>query len=62
MNEQRKVETVEEFKLRIASIIRGKIQEIPSPRRAESAAAPSKGASLCTFTKFGQEKINAAST
>jgi hypothetical protein len=31
--QQHPVETVEEFKLRIASIIRGKTQEIPSPRR-----------------------------
>jgi hypothetical protein len=33
MNEQRPVETVEEFKLRIAGIIRGEPDEIPAPRR-----------------------------
>jgi hypothetical protein len=31
--EPARVETVEEFKLRIASIINGKPQEIPAPRR-----------------------------
>jgi hypothetical protein len=33
MNERRRVETVEEFKLRIAAIIHGKAEEVPSPRR-----------------------------
>ena len=33
MNERRRVETVEEFKLRIAGIIRGKAEDIPSPRK-----------------------------
>jgi hypothetical protein len=33
MKEQPRVETVEEFKLRIASIINAKPEEIPAPRR-----------------------------
>ncbi len=35
MKEQCRVETVEEFKLRIAAIIRAKPEEIPSPRRPD---------------------------
>jgi len=33
VKEQRPVETVEDFKLRIAAIIGGKSEEIPPPRR-----------------------------
>jgi hypothetical protein len=33
MSEQRRVETVEEFKLRIAAIIRAKPEQIPAPDR-----------------------------
>ena len=33
MNEQRPVETVEDFKLRIAAIISGNPEEVPAPRR-----------------------------
>jgi hypothetical protein len=33
MNEQRRVETVEEFKLRIAGIIRAKPEQIPAAKR-----------------------------
>jgi hypothetical protein len=42
MNKQSRVETIEEFKLRIASIIRGKVQEIPSPRRTNPLLVRSK--------------------
>ncbi|MGE5212982.1 MAG: hypothetical protein ACM3NN_04730 [Nitrospirota bacterium] len=59
--QQRAVETIEEFKLRIAGIIRGKVQEIPSSPPHEPATGPPKEASLCTtFTKFAQEKTSAA--
>jgi hypothetical protein len=33
MKEERRVETVEEFKLRIAAMVRAKPQEIPAPAR-----------------------------
>jgi len=33
MKEQRPVETVEDFKLRIAAIISGNPEEVPAPRR-----------------------------
>jgi hypothetical protein len=34
MKQQRPVETVEEFKLRIAAIIRAKPEQIPTPQRS----------------------------
>jgi len=44
MNERRRVETVEEFKLRIAAIIRAKPEEIPAPRRINPLLVrPKKG-------------------
>ena len=36
MNEQRPVETIEDFKLRIAAIIRAKPEQIPTPKRPHS--------------------------
>src|SRR5262245_46537701 len=41
--EQRRVETVEEFKLRIATIICAKPEEIPAPLRHQHVKRPTAG-------------------
>jgi len=56
--QQRRVETVGEFKLSIVSVIRSKARGNPLTSN-EPAAGPSQKANSCTSTKFGQEKIRA---
>jgi hypothetical protein len=42
MKEQRRVETVDEFKLRIAAILRAKPEQVPDPRRADALLVRAK--------------------
>ena len=71
MKQQRPVETVEEFKLPIAAIIRAKPEQIPvAPRRQPMKRTTDRKTNVagaasdwlqCTFTKSVPAKIIAAS-
>jgi hypothetical protein len=71
MKAQRRVETVEDFKLRIAAIIRAEPDEIPPPRRLHALLVRNKKRreqsknetlreALMQFTTFARAKTNAA--
>jgi hypothetical protein len=57
MKEQSRVETLEDFKLRIAAIIRAQPNEIPSPRRPHARLAGNKKTREQSKSKTSRETL-----